>query len=604
MYLRSLLGLAFACAFSLAHAIELVSPDNQWTFDDTIKIPTPLDPSEPNSELIQLPANIFVPTSSDADATYPAIIFVSSWAINEYEYLTQAQHLAEQGYIVLSYTARGFWSSPGAIDTAGEADVSDCSRAIDYLLDPNNHLPIDPNGIGLGGISYGAGISLLTTMVDERVKAVASMSGWGDLIESLWAGNTPNYTWLEILTLSSQPIPFIARNNPDPIIEKYYGFMREHSHVEEVKAWGYIRSPNEYLGYANARANKPAIFTSNNLHDYLFQPNSIVRMLSHYEGPWRAEFNVGTHAQAEGGALLGIDGNRIWEHVELWFDHYLKGIDNGIETKKPVTTVVLGGSKLESYEKLDYFDTELHYNLNPLAGEQGGELNTAPEPDFESVLSFDTTERVTYSGWVGGAVVGNSWILDTNKSDLTYGLMFKSAPLEETLHLRGAPKISFWAYAEDKTQYFAYLFALNPETGRANWVGHAPFSCHQSEGCGLNPDEPSRLTLDFYWTSVNLPKGYQVLLVIDGKDNDYWRYPTTPEQNTLIISPEYPAEIVIPAVSKPSRYDDPAPPKSDKNDISRGANGSGDGLRASGGSLGLLLMLTTLLLGWSRRRFV
>ncbi|WP_231882960.1 alpha/beta hydrolase, partial [Oleiphilus sp. HI0132] len=80
---------------------------------------------------VDLAANVFVP--NDLSEPAPAIIFVNSWALNEYEYLTQAGELAEKGYIVFSYSTRGFGTSEGMINTAGPKDIDDFSRVIDYL---------------------------------------------------------------------------------------------------------------------------------------------------------------------------------------------------------------------------------------------------------------------------------------------------------------------------------------------------------------------------------------------------------------------------------------------------------------------------------------
>lgn len=83
-----------------------------YTTQDDIIIPTYDD--------IQLHANIFVPTSGLT--YYPTVIFINSWGLDEYEYLTEAANFAEQGYIVLSYSTRGFGDSQGKIATAGEQD--------------------------------------------------------------------------------------------------------------------------------------------------------------------------------------------------------------------------------------------------------------------------------------------------------------------------------------------------------------------------------------------------------------------------------------------------------------------------------------------------
>ena len=50
--------------------------------------------------------------------------------------------LADAGYVVLSYTPRGFYLSGGYIETAGPKDISDVSDVIDWLL-----LPADPDAV-------------------------------------------------------------------------------------------------------------------------------------------------------------------------------------------------------------------------------------------------------------------------------------------------------------------------------------------------------------------------------------------------------------------------------------------------------------------------
>ena len=73
-----------------------------YTTDDDIEITA--------DDGITLAANIFVPNGLEGLA--PAVIFINSWGLNEYEYLQQAADLAEKGYIVLSYSSRG-WGESG-----------------------------------------------------------------------------------------------------------------------------------------------------------------------------------------------------------------------------------------------------------------------------------------------------------------------------------------------------------------------------------------------------------------------------------------------------------------------------------------------------------
>ena len=131
-----------------------------------------------------LEANVIEPATA---GRHPAIVFISSWGLNDAEYLAQATAFAQAGYTVLSYTTRGFWDSGGQIDTAGPKDIADVSSILDWLI---AHTGADPGRIGVAGVSYGAGIGLIASAADPRIRAVAAMSGWTDLVESLYGGNT------------------------------------------------------------------------------------------------------------------------------------------------------------------------------------------------------------------------------------------------------------------------------------------------------------------------------------------------------------------------------------------------------------------------------
>src|SRR5213080_769224 len=48
-----------------------------------------------------LKANVVEPTGA---GRHPAVVFVSSWGLNDLEYVAQASALARRGYTVLSYT--------------------------------------------------------------------------------------------------------------------------------------------------------------------------------------------------------------------------------------------------------------------------------------------------------------------------------------------------------------------------------------------------------------------------------------------------------------------------------------------------------------------
>src|SRR5690242_1743175 len=55
---------------------------------------------------VVLKANVIAPTTA---GLHPAIVFINSWGLSDAEYLVQASAFAQRGYVVLSYTTRGFW---------------------------------------------------------------------------------------------------------------------------------------------------------------------------------------------------------------------------------------------------------------------------------------------------------------------------------------------------------------------------------------------------------------------------------------------------------------------------------------------------------------
>ncbi|MCB1179593.1 MAG: alpha/beta hydrolase, partial [Leptospiraceae bacterium] len=141
--------------------------DGSFTFSDKEYI-TSFDGTK-------IDGNIFVPSSASKDSKRPVVIFINSWALNEYEYLVPAAKLAKKGYIVFSYSTRGFGKSEGLINVAGPKDMKDLSAVIDYL---ELNYPIQKGNIGLSGISYGGGTSLLGLANEPRVRTAVAMSGW------------------------------------------------------------------------------------------------------------------------------------------------------------------------------------------------------------------------------------------------------------------------------------------------------------------------------------------------------------------------------------------------------------------------------------------
>jgi predicted acyl esterase len=86
---------------------------------------------------------------------------------------------------------------------------------------------------------------------------------------------------------------------------------------------------------ARINANGPAVFVANDFEDSLFVPSQLINFYNQLTVPKMMMFSHGDHTTAE---LLGAYGfpNEVYSAVNAWFDHYLKGVNNGINTQQPV----------------------------------------------------------------------------------------------------------------------------------------------------------------------------------------------------------------------------------------------------------------------------
>ncbi|MEK2478071.1 alpha/beta fold hydrolase [Streptomyces noursei] len=444
---------------------------------------------------ITLKANVFTPAGADGSRRYPLVVLPTSWAMPQVEYLAQARRLAEAGYVVVGYNSRGFWQSGGQIETAGPQDVADASKVVDWAL---AHTPADPHKVGMAGVSYGAGISLLAAASDKRIKAVAALSGWADLIGSIYSGRTPHLQAAAVLggagALTGRPSPELQQVLKDFL-------SADMSKEKDMIAWGRKRSPATYLDRINA--NGAAILLGNAWGDSLFPPDQYAAFFEKLKGPKRLEFRPGDHATAEGLGLLGLP-NDTWNDSKRWLDHYLKGVDNGIDREPPV---LLKSRSTGAYE---------------------GYKSWRDVPSAHRRIALDGTRRVRTgidSGADGGLIFLSSMLdqffrLPPMASipllPRSAAAVWQSAPYPTAQRVRGTTRLhtTVTSTASSGTA-IAYLYDVGP-LGLGKLVTHAPFTFHDK-----TPDRPFGVDLGLFATAYDVPAGHRLAVVVDTVDPLY-----------------------------------------------------------------------------------
>ena len=254
-------------------------------------------------------------------------------------------------------------------------------------------------------------------------------------------------------------------------------------------------------------------------------------------GPW----NHGAIQNAspyQGDAAL-----RVMQQFEQlrFFDHYLKGIDTGLDTRKLLFYFTVGEGRWKTTDRWPVAGTTTtawYFNENNSLTTQ---KPTAGEDRY--TINFDATtgEKNRWHTQVGGEVFYPNRA-EEDKKLLTY----TSAPLEADVEITGHPVVSlFVSSTHTDGAFFVYLEEID-ENGKVTYITegalralHRRISSEQSplklpvhsflkkDAMPLKPGEVAELRFSLQPISVLVKKGHRLRVAIAGHDKDtFIRIPT------------------------------------------------------------------------------
>jgi predicted alpha/beta hydrolase len=443
-----------------------------------------------------------------ADAgPHPAVVLVSPWGTPDTIYLAQSAVLARRGYVVLSYTTRGFGASGGTVSLAGPTDLADVSDVLDWTV---AHTTADPEHLGVGGVSYGAGISLLAAGHDPRIKAVVAMSGWTDLGETFYRGQTRA---LQVLGSVRFFVEVTGRPSPE-LVGVLTDFFADR-HRRRILEWTRARSAVAYLDRINA--NRPAIFLAQAYGDTFFPPNQVVDFFNGLTGPKRLELSPGDHGTPESSGLLGMP-NPLWTDAGTWLDEYVAGRPTGIGQENPVVLRGPPSDPVETYPDWEHVSSRTdRYALGRVRTSDGtGNLTLRP-PRAGRLHTIQTGVPTTAdAGFVvltnsSTAVTGIPVLLWLPTVDRRYAGVWTSPPVDGVTRIRGIAHLRLDTRRQRAGTVFAYLYDVN-SLGIGRLIVHQPRTWRHGAGT---------LDLAFPPVSYDLPAGSRLALVVDTVDPMY-----------------------------------------------------------------------------------
>lgn len=464
---------------------------------------------------------------------FPLVVMPSSWGINYFEYIGVANRLASRGYVVVSYSSRGFGigcafvPTCGAIDIAGPDTVRDVSTVIDWAL---ANTPADPSAIGVSGISYGAGNSLLAAARDPRIKAVAALSGWASLADSLYANHTPSAQGVLLLSFASylgKPGPLMQTVNQRVANLDFLGA------VEAVLPQADVRSPVTEVDRLNE--NGTAVLLANAFEDSLFVPGQYVDFYNRLTGPRRLMFTHGDHATSELTGALGLP-NEVYDSVDQWFDHYLKGAANGIDTQDPVQLKSQTGkwagfanwNAVQSQGTAFYLgDPGFNLFTNPTTTGRLG--NAASSPWNHAIVGGYATLANSGLALVNGILT--AWQAPPSVSlpllSRTHAAVWTGDRLARATTVSGMPTLRVTVTPDrPRLSLYAYLYSVDA-WGVGQLMTWKPYTFLDA-----TPGTPTTIDLRFEATQWDVPAGNRIALVIDTVD---LRYAGVTDLNSRVV---------------------------------------------------------------------
>ena len=153
--------------------------------------PSVVKADEKVSEIIETAPGISIDTSQylPKKLPAPAILIAHGFGGSKDSVESDAKFFAAKGFVVMTWSARGFGESTGQIEMNSiDGEVADTRALITHLAKGKN-VVLDGEGdprVGIMGSSYGGANALMTASQDPRIDAVISDISWSDLEQGLF----------------------------------------------------------------------------------------------------------------------------------------------------------------------------------------------------------------------------------------------------------------------------------------------------------------------------------------------------------------------------------------------------------------------------------
>ncbi len=336
------------------------------------------------------------------------------------------------------------------------------------------------------------------------------------------------------------------------------------------------------------RFDVPALFV-NSWYDYgardLFHQFNLLRRNATSARGRDNQFIItspSTHCGSESATERTIIGERdmgdarknFWRIYLDWFDHWLKGVDNGDTEMAKVQYYMMGANEWREAAEWPLGNTEFRRYYLHSGGDANGRYGsgalsiTPPDEEPADGFTYDPGTPVPSRGgqW---CCLGTRQIaagsFDQSEIEMRHDVLVYTSPvLEEGVEVTGPIEAVLYVSSSTKdTDFTAKLVDVSPD-GRAyniqEGIMRARYRAGYDKKVSMSPDQVVELRIDMFATSNYFAPGHRIRLEVSSSNfprfdrnlntggRNYDESEWVVAQQTVHHSAEYPSHIILPVI--------------------------------------------------------
>jgi ABC-2 type transport system ATP-binding protein len=525
---------------------------------------TQTNPTVTMSDGVGLAATVYTPSGTPPSGGWPAVVMMHGWGGNRSEFNGIAPLFASHGFVVLTFDARGFGQSGGQTGLAGSRDILDVYQMMMWLIQDQG---VSPNRIGLTGISYGAGRSILAAADDSsssfndptlfgtlrgglppKVAAIAPIAGWTNLEYALYPNRVMKMSFdTGLYAVGANP----ASNNYPPTLTEWMAEGITGLNTQDFANGLEARSVTSTPAWQSLAETPMYAFQA--WKDELFPAEQVVPLFEGAaENPSSSLYNstaagadrlyLGSFGHA--GATFGAnEGEYIFEQVLYFMEQQLQ------HETTPLSTQPRVGVSPETWNGSSSVD---YYSRYPVPGAltdtkylSGTQLaSTPPTSDLPNVLVNNPTDGSFADPNLVPPLPLDSLTQTAGSTVGSPSAVQFSMPLSQNYHLQGEPEVTLYLQSATPTdEVTARLYDYSPTSGTWTFVTRGA-----TEAGNLSLTDATKVGFNLYSANHVFPAGDKLVLEISPSDAPFFKPDATAFSLILQHTGADPSNIVLPHV--------------------------------------------------------